>query len=388
MKEIVIVSAARTPIGKFRGMYTNVSAVELGTQVIKAAIKRANISTDQVDQVILGNVLQAGLGQNPARQAAIHAGIPQTATAMTVNQVCGSGLKAVMLGQQALQLGLAQTVVVGGTENMTQAPLLLKREDKANVATTQLSDSMFSDGLTDAFGHYAMGVTAENLVDHHHISREAQDLFAFNSQQTAANAQAAGKFTAEIAPVTLADGTVLSVDESIRPQTTLAKLAELKPVFKAGGSVTAGNSSTINDGAAALVLMTKDDAIAQNIPFLATIKAAVEIGTDPAMMGYAPFYAVTQLLAKADLPIEAIDLFELNEAFAAQSLAVMTDLKIPASKININGGAIALGHPIGASGARILTTLIANLNETQTALGVASLCIGGGMGVAVLIERA
>lgn len=388
MKKIVIVSAARTPIGKFRGMFTNVSAVELGTQVIKAAIKRANISPDQVDQVILGNVLQAGLGQNPARQAAIHAGIPQTATAMTVNQVCGSGLKAVMLGQQALQLGLAQTVVVGGTENMTQAPLLLKREDKANVATAQLSDSMFSDGLTDAFGHYAMGVTAENLIDHHHISREAQDLFAFNSQQTAAHAQATGKFTAEIAPVTLADGTVLSVDESIRPQTTLAKLAELKPVFKAGGSVTAGNSSTINDGASALVLMTKDDALAQNIPFLATIKAAVEIGTDPALMGYAPFYAVNQLLAKADLPIEAIDLFELNEAFAAQSLAVMTDLKIPESKININGGAIALGHPIGASGARILTTLIANLNETQTTLGVASLCIGGGIGVAMLIERA
>lgn len=388
MKEIVIVSAARTPIGKFRGMFTDVSAVDLGTQVIAATLKRANLAPEQVDQVILGNVLQAGLGQNPARQAAIHAGIPQTATAMTINQVCGSGLKAVMLGQQALQLGLAQTVVVGGTENMTQAPLLLKREDKKNAATAPISDSMFSDGLTDAFGQYAMGVTAENLVDLHHISREAQDLFAFNSQQTAAKAQADGKFTTEIAPVTLADGTVVSHDESIRPQTSLEKLAELKPVFKAGGSVTAGNSSTINDGAAALVLMTKEAAIAQSIPFLATIKQTVEVGTDPAMMGYAPFYAVNQLLEKAQLPIEAIDLFELNEAFAAQSLAVMTDLAIPSSKININGGAIALGHPIGASGARILTTLIANLNQTQTTLGVASLCIGGGMGVAMLIERA
>ncbi|ANZ95881.1 thiolase family protein [Brochothrix thermosphacta] len=387
MKDIVIVSTARSPIGKFGGMFKDVSAVELGSNVIKTALQRANISPESVNQVIFGNVLQAGLGQNPARQAAIHAGIPHSAPAMTVNEVCGSGLKAVILGRQAIQLGEATTVVVGGTENMTQAPLLLNRYDKEAFAPEKLTDSMFFDGLTDAFGHYAMGITAENAADHHHITREQQDLFAYESQQKAAKAQQEGLFDKEISPVTLADGTVVTRDESIRPQTTLEKLSTLKTVFKREGSVTAGNSSTINDGASALVLMDKETAIAQNIPYLATIKASAEIGMDPAMMGYAPFYAVNALLEKADLSIDKIDLFELNEAFAAQSLAVVTDLKIPANKININGGAIALGHPIGASGARILTTLITNLEQTNTHTGIAGLCVGGGIGLALLVTR-
>lgn len=388
MREIVIIDAVRTPIGKYRGSLKDSSAVDLGVTVVKGALERANIDPESVDQVIFGNVLQAGLGQNVARQISIKAGIPYQAVAMTINEVCGSSLKAIMLGRQAIQLGEADVVVVGGTENMSQAPSLVASTAVGmELKSEELVNSMFHDGLTDAFGEYPMGVTAENVAEKFKVSREEQDLFAYQSHMKAAAAQEKGLFKSEIVPVQLADGTWFTEDETIRGNSTVEKLATLKTVFKENGTVTAGNSSGINDGASALILMSKERAIAEGIPYLATIKATSEVGIAPEIMGYAPYYAVKKVLEKGDYTIDQIDLFQLNEAFASQSIAVARDLEVPAEKLNIYGGAIALGHPIGASGARVVTSLLQELQQTNTKVGIASLCIGGGLGVAMVVER-
>lgn len=388
MNEVVIIDAARTPIGKFGGSLKDVSAVELGATVVKGILKRANIAPEEVDQVIFGNVLQAGLGQNVARQISIKAGIPYQVPGVTINEVCGSGLKSIMFGRQAIQLGEADIVVVGGTENMSQAPLLLNPELKEEAFNPKnLKNSMLIDGLTDVFGEYHMGITAENVAEKFAVSREEQDTFAHNSQMKAARAQEKNLFEEEIIPVQLADGSFFHKDETIRANSTLEKLATLKSAFKESGTVTAGNSSGINDGASAIILMSKEKALAENIPYLATIKVTSEVGVDPAIMGYAPYYAVNEALTKGGYSIDEIDLFHLNEAFASQSVAVARDLEIPEDKLNIYGGAIALGHPIGASGARIVVSLLNELKHENKQTGLASLCIGGGIGIALVIER-
>lgn len=389
MKEVVIIDAARTPIGKFGGSLKDVSAVDLGAIALKGVLERANIAPERIDQVIFGNVLQAGLGQNVARQVAIKAGIPYKVPGVTINEVCGSGLKAIMLGRQAIQIGEADIVAVGGTENMSQAPLLLNPEFYGEeIDSKNLKNSMLIDGLTDVYGEYHMGITAENVAKKFAVSREEQDKFAHNSQMKAANAQGKNLFEEEIVPVHLPNGSFFESDETIRANSTLEKLATLKSVFQEDGTVTAGNSSGINDGASAVILMSKEKAIAENIPYLATIKVTSEVGVDPAIMGYAPYYAVNEALAKGEYSIDDIDLFHLNEAFASQSVAVARDLKIPEEKLNIYGGAIALGHPIGASGARIVVSLLNELKHENKQVGLASLCIGGGIGIAIVIERA
>lgn len=387
MKEVVILSAKRTPIGKFKGVFKDVSAVALGTVAVKAAIAASQLPPKAIDQVILGNVLQAGNGQNPARQVAIHAGIPETAPAMTINQVCGSGLKSVILGAQAIQLGQAETVVVGGIENMTQSPLLYDRQEADNrFDSTKLMDSMLSEGLTDAFSKKHMGTTAEAVAKKYNISRSEQDDYANHSQQRAAQAQRDQLFDAEIAPVETEAGWI-SEDQGVRGNSTTEKLATLKAAFEKDGSVTAGNSSTINDGAAALVLMDKAVADAKGLDYLAVLGNYSEIGNDPQYMGYAPYYAIKTLLEKNHQTAADVDLFEINEAFASQSIAVTRDLHLPSEKVNITGGAIALGHPIGASGARILTTLVHALNRENKKTGMASLCVGGGIGLALTVTR-
>ncbi|EKZ0313545.1 thiolase family protein [Listeria monocytogenes] len=389
MNEVVIIDAVRTPIGKFGGSLKDISAVELGATALKGVLERANIAPDRVDQVVFGNVLQAGLGQNVARQVAIKAGIPYKVPGVTINEVCGSGLKSIMLGRQAIQLGEADIVAVGGTENMSQAPLLLNPELAGEeIDPKNLRNSMLIDGLTDVYGDYHMGITAENVAEKFSVTREEQDKFAHNSQMKAASAQEKNLFEEEIIPVKLADGSFFEADETIRANSTLEKLATLKSVFKEDGTVTAGNASGINDGASALILMSKEKAIAENIPYIATIKVTSEVGVDPAYMGYAPYYAVNEALTKGGYSIDDIDLFHLNEAFASQSVAVARDLKIPEDKLNIYGGAIALGHPIGASGARIIASLLNELKHENKHLGVASLCIGGGIGIAIIVERA
>lgn len=393
MEEIVIVSAARTPIGSFGGSLKNCTAVDLGRTATEAALKRAGLSPDAVDSVIFGNVLQAGVGQNTARQIAVAAGIPYEKTAMTINEVCGSGLKSVILGSQAIRLGDAKIVIVGGTESMSQAPYLLPNQRwGSKLGDISAIDSLVHDGLTDAFDQQHMGITAETVAERFQVSREEQDAFALRSQQKATVAQDAGYFKQEIAPVILTDRknqqTIVAEDEYIRKDATNEKLSKLSPAFQKNGTVTAGNSSGINDGAAALVLMAKSEAEAKGIPYLATIKGYAETGIDPAIMGYAPYYAIKQVLSKTGLRAENIDLFELNEAFASQSIAVSRDLGLPEEKVNISGGAIALGHPIGASGSRILVTLLHALERTELNIGLASMCIGGGMGIAMVIERA
>jgi acetyl-CoA C-acetyltransferase len=393
MEEIVIVSAARTPIGSFGGSLKNCTAVDLGRTATEAALKRAGLSPDAVDSVIFGNVLQAGVGQNTARQIAVAAGIPYEKTAMTINEVCGSGLKSVILGSQTIRLGDAKIVIVGGTESMSQAPYLLPNQRwGSKLGDISAIDSLVHDGLTDAFDQQHMGITAETVAERFQVSREEQDAFALRSQQKAAVAQDAGYFKQEIAPVILTDRknqqTIVAEDEYIRKDATNEKLSKLRPAFQKNGTVTAGNSSGINDGAAALVLMAKSEAEAKGIPYLATIKGYAETGIDPAIMGYAPYYAIKQVLSKTGLRAENIDLFELNEAFASQSIAVSRDLGLPEEKVNISGGAIALGHPIGASGSRILVTLLHALERTELNIGLASMCIGGGMGIAMVIERA
>ena len=390
--DIVIVSATRTAIGKFGGQFKTTSAVELGITVAKAAIKQANLSAKQIDTVIFGNFLQAGLGKNPARQVWLGAGLENTSTAVTVNEVCGSGLKAIISAAQSIRLGDAKIVLAGGMENMSLAPHLLQQRFAPKNGPVTLVDSLFNDGLTDAYSHDAMGITAENIVEKYGFSRKEQDAFAVASQQKAAKAQAEGRFKKEITPVTIFNRKIkneeqLDTDEFIRANTTLDTLSGLKPAFKENGTVTAGNASGINDGAACVIMTTREYATELDLPILATVKGYAEAGVDPSIMGIGPVPAIQKLIARTRIPVDKVDIFELNEAFAAQSMAVIKELKIPTEKVNPFGGAIALGHPIGASGTRIVVTLINALNQFDGKIGVASLCVGGGMGVAIAIER-
>jgi acetyl-CoA C-acetyltransferase len=390
--EVVIVSAVRTAIGGFGGGLQNVSAPSLGGVVIKAALEKAGVDVNQVDEIIMGNVLQAGLGQNPARQAAIAAGLPQEVPALTINKVCGSGLKAVHLATQAILAGDAEVVVAGGMENMSQAPYLLNgARNGFKMGNQNLVDSMIQDGLWCAFNDYHMGITAENLCEKYSISREEQDEFAAWSQQKAQAAIESNRFADEIVPVEVpgrkGQVTVFAQDEFPRFGTTAEGLGKLRPAFKKDGSVTAGNASGINDGAAALVVMSRKKADELGIKPLVTIKANANAGVDPSIMGIGPVQAVKKALEKASIQLEDIDLIEGNEAFAAQSIAVDRELHFNKEKLNVNGGAIALGHPIGASGARILVTLIHEMLKRDSRTGLATLCIGGGQGVATIVER-
>ena len=390
MTNIVIVAARRTPIGSYLGSFAGVSAVDLGVTAAGAALAalpealRADIA-----DVIVGNVLQAGQGMNPARQIAVRAGLPEHVPGVTVNRVCGSGMQAVIMAAQGLRSGDGQLYLAGGTESMSNAAYLLPGARQGyRMGHQSAQDSMILDGLTDAFGGYHMGLTAENVAARWNVTREDQDAFALASQQKAAAATSAGAFAAEIAPVTVKGrkgDTVVVTDEHPRP-TTAESLAKLKPAFQPGGTVTAGNASGLNDGAAMLLVTTKDYAAAHGLPVLAELLSYASIGVDPAIMGIGPARAVPLALAKAGLSVADIDLFELNEAFAAQSLAVVRDLKADPERVNISGGAVALGHPIGASGARVLTTLIHGLRREGKTHGVASLCIGGGMGTAVVVR--
>ncbi|MBO1308367.1 hydroxymethylglutaryl-CoA reductase, degradative [Enterococcus sp. 669A] len=386
MEEIVILSAVRTPIGKYKGSLAATSAVELGALTIKEAVKRARISEAAVGQVFMGNVLQAGNGQNVARQSSVKAGIPYEVPATTINEVCGSGIKSIILAMQQIQLGEAEVVVAGGTENMSQAPKLTKFDFAENEWQEPFS-SMIYDGLTDAFSGRHMGLTAEKVSEEYNVSRQAQDEFAYASQQKANKARGNGDFEMEIVPVQLADGSTLTADEGIRGETTLEKIASLKPAFKEDGVVTAGNASTLNDGASALVLASKTYAEMNNLPYLATIEGYSEVGIDPSVMGVAPISAIEKLLEKKGMNQDAVDLFEINEAFAAASVAVQRELQLPDEKLNIRGGGIALGHPIGASGARIVTSLLHELIQEDKNRGIASLCVGGGIGLALMIRK-
>ena len=391
--EVVIVSAVRTAIGSFLGSLKNVSAVQLGATVIKEALNKAGIDHNQVDEVIMGNVLQAGLGQNPARQASLAAGLPQEVSAITINKLCGSGLKAIHLATQAILAGDAEIVVAGGMENMSQAPYLLK--DSRNgykMGDQKIVDSLLNDGLCCAENNYHMGITAENLADKYEISREEQDEFSAASQQKAQAAIESNRFADEIVPVEVpgrkGQVTVFSQDEFPKFGTIAADLAKLRPAFKKDGSVTAGNASGINDGAAAVVVMSRKKAEELGIEPLVTVKANGIAGVDPSIMGIGPVPAVKKALEKASLSLEDIDLIEANEAFAAQSLAVDRELHFNKEKLNVNGGAIALGHPIGASGTRILVSLIHEMKKTDARYGLATLCVGGGQGVATIVEKA
>lgn len=392
LKDVVIVSAVRTGIGSFSGSLKDVPAAKLGAIVIKEALKRADVQANQVDEVIMGNVLQAGLGQNPARQAAIFAELEQETSAMTINKVCGSGLKAVHLATQAIMVGDAEIVVAGGFENMSQAPYLLKNAREGfRMGDQKVVDSMINDGLWCAFNDYHMGMTAENLCEKYGITREEQDEFSAQSQQKATAAIAAGTFKDEIVPVEIpqrkGDPIIFDTDEYVKAGTTAEKLAKLRPAFKKDGSVTAGNASGINDGAAALVLMSREKAESLGLKPLVVIRGNASAGVDPSIMGIGPVQAVKKVLEKTGLALGDINLIEANEAFAAQSLAVDRELQFNKDILNVNGGAIALGHPIGASGARILVSLIHELKRRGDRYGLATLCIGGGQGVATIIEN-
>ncbi|RED41833.1 acetyl-CoA C-acetyltransferase [Paenibacillus sp. VMFN-D1] len=391
-KEAVIVSAARTPIGSFNGSFKDISAVRLGEQAIRAALERAGLDPSQVDEVIMGNALQAGLGQNPARQVSLAVGIPQEASAVTVNQVCGSGLKAVQLAVQSIVCGHSEIVAAGGMENMSQAPYILKGARQGfRMGHQQAMDSMIVDGLWCATGDYHMGMTAENLCDNYSLSREQLDQFAYKSQQRAVKAVEEGRFQEEIAPIVTVDrkGNQIRIetDEYPRRDTTLEALNKLRPAFKKGGNVTAGNSSGINDGAAGLILMSSDKANELGLKPLAIVRAVETAGVDPAMMGIGPVYAIEKVFKKLGISECDIDLVELNEAFAAQTLACLRHFRFDPDRVNVNGGAIALGHPIGASGARILVTLLHEMARRRSHYGLAALCIGGGQGIAALVER-
>ena len=389
--DIVIISATRTAIGKFGGQFASISAVELGTAVAKSAIEKGKVDPTLIDTVIFGQVLQAGVGQNPARQVALNSGLPHTSTALTVNEVCGSGLKSILLAAQAIRLGDAKIVLAGGMENMSLAPHLLQNRFATKNGNCTMIDALFHDGLTDAFSNEAMGITAENLVEKYGFTRQQLDEFAAQSQQKAYQAQQSGAFNEEITPIEITNKKTkqmltIDKDESIRPETTVESLSSLRPAFKKDGIVTAGNSSGINDGAAALILTTREVANTLNLPILATLTGYAEAGVDPSIMGIGPVPAIEKLIQRTHIPLDRVDLFELNEAFAAQSLAVIKDLKINPEKVNVHGGAIALGHPIGASGARIVVTLIHALQQRQLQAGIASLCVGGGMGVALSLK--
>ncbi len=389
--DIVIASAARTAIGNLSGGLASLSAVELGTVAVQAALVRANVPAADVSEVILGQVLTAGAGQNPARQTAIAAGIPAERTAITINQVCGSGLRAVALGAQAIRGGDAAIIVAGGQESMTNAPHVANLRAGVKFGDAKLTDSMIKDGLWDAFNDYHMGITAENVATQCGVTREAQDAYAAQSQQRAVAAIESGAFKDEIAPVTIKSrkgDTIFDTDEFPRAGTTAETLSKLKPAFNPSGTVTAGNASGLNDGAAALVLMTGKEAARRGITPLARIVSFATVGVEPSVMGLGPVPAAKAALAKAGWELGEVDLIEANEAFAAQVLAVGKELAIDQSKLNVNGGAIALGHPIGASGARVLTTLLYAMQKRDVQKGLAALCIGGGMGVAMCVERA
>lgn len=391
MRNVVIASAARTPIGSFGGALSGLSPVELGVIAAKAAIERAGIAPEHIDEVYIGNVLSAGQGQNVARQVAVLAGIPVEKPAMAINILCGSGLRSVSMAAQLIALGDAEVILCGGTESMSKAPYLSTgHRFGSKMGHFELIDHMIKDGLTDAFNHYHMGITAENIADQWALTREQQDNFAVSSQNKAQAAQEAGRFDDEIVPVTIKGRkgeTVVSKDEYIRYNATVEDMAKLKPAFKKDGTVTAGNASGINDGAAMLVVMSEEKALELGVKPLAVIKGFGTAGVDPSIMGYGPVPATRKALEKAGWSVEDVELVEANEAFAAQSLAVVKDLGFNPEIVNVNGGAIALGHPIGASGARILTSLIYEMTRRDAKKGLATLCIGGGMGTSVLIER-
>ncbi|MFC2971111.1 acetyl-CoA C-acetyltransferase [Azotobacter bryophylli] len=392
MKEVVIVAATRTAVGSFQGSLANIPAADLGAAVIRQLLQQTRLEGTEVDEVILGQVLTAGVGQNPARQAVIKAGLPAAVPAMTLNKVCGSGLKALHLATQAIRCGDADVIIAGGQENMSLSPYVAPAvRTGLRMGHAKLVDSMIQDGLWDIFNDYHMGITAENLVEKYSLTREEQDAFAAASQQKAVAAIEAGHFKNQITPISIpqrkGDPLVFDTDEQPRAETTSEALAKLKPAFKKDGTVTAGNSSSINDGAAAVLLMSAEKAKALGLPVLARIAAYANAGVDPSIMGIGPVPATRRCLEKAGWSVNDLDLIEANEAFAAQALSVNKELGWDTSKVNINGGAIALGHPIGASGCRILVTLVHEMIRRDAKKGLATLCIGGGQGVAIAIER-
>lgn len=393
MKQVMIVGATRTPVGSFRGSLASLSAVELGAVAVRHLLESSGLDKGKIDDVIFGQVLTAGCGQNPARQTAIAAGLPVSTPATTVNLVCGAGLKAVQLAAQAIRSGDVGVVIAGGQESMSNAPYLLDgARSGLRFGHTGLQDSMITDGLWDAFNDYHMGITAENVARQYGISREQQDDFAVRSQQKAAAAIASGRFDAEIAPVTVKEGKkpprVIRCDEQPRPETTTEQLAQLRPAFlREEGTVTAGNASTLNDGAAAVLLMSEENARQSGLPILGRIVSYAVTGVDPSVMGIGPVSACQTALARAGWTLDEVDLIEANEAFAAQALAVGKQLGWDARKVNVNGGAIALGHPIGASGCRILVTLLYEMQRRDVKKGLVTLCIGGGQGIALTVER-
>ncbi|MCY1048767.1 thiolase family protein [Mammaliicoccus sciuri] len=381
MNKVVIVSAQRAPVGKFRGRLSNYSAVELGTAALKSAINKIQLDPKDIENVIFGNVVQAGTGQNAARQIAVNAGLPYETPGMTVNEVCGSGLKSIILGKQLIQLGEANVVAVGGIESMTNTPDLILKKGDAPVK------SFMHDGLTDVFHNMAMGLTAEAIATKYEVTREEQDTFALNSHLKSDKATKAGKFNEEIVPLEDVNGETITSDELIRPESTIEDLATLKTIFKEDGTVTAGNASALSDGGSALILMSESYAKEHGYTILATVGQHAEIGCDPLYMGYAPFYAVESLLNKTGKTIQEIDLVEMTEAFSAQSIPVKKNLNIPDEKFNIYGGAIALGHPLGSTGSRLVTTLAHALKQEDKQTGIATACIGGGLGIALMIEK-
>ncbi|MCI8457388.1 MAG: thiolase family protein [Mammaliicoccus sciuri] len=381
MNKVVIVSAQRTPVGKFRGKLSNYSAVELGTAALKSAINKIQLDPKDIENVIFGNVVQAGTGQNAARQIAVNAGLPYETPGMTVNEVCGSGLKSIILGKQLIQLGEANVVAVGGIESMTNTPDLILKKGDTPVK------SFMHDGLTDVFHNMAMGLTAEAIATKYEVTREEQDTFALNSHLKSDKATKAGKFNEEIVPLEDVNGETITSDELIRPESTMEDLATLKTIFKEDGTVTAGNASALSDGGSALILMSESYAKEHGYTILATVGQHAEIGCDPLYMGYAPFYAVESLLNKTGKTIQDIDLVEMTEAFSAQSIPVKKNLNIPDEKFNIYGGAIALGHPLGSTGSRLVTTLAHALKQEDKQTGIATACIGGGLGIALMIEK-
>ncbi|CDR22457.1 acetyl-CoA C-acetyltransferase [Staphylococcus schweitzeri] len=391
MTRVVLAAAYRTPIGVFGGAFKDVPAYDLGATLIEHIIKEMRLNPSEIDEVIIGNVLQAGQGQNPARIAAMKGGLPETVPAFTVNKVCGSGLKSIQLAYQSIVTGENDIVLAGGMENMSQSPMLVNNSRFGfKMGHQSMVDSMVYDGLTDVFNQYHMGITAENLVEQYGISREEQDTFAVNSQQKAVRAQQNGEFDSEIVPVSIpqrkGEPIVVTKDEGVRENVSVEKLSRLRPAFKKDGTVTAGNASGINDGAAMMLVMSEDKAKELNIEPLAVLDGFGSHGVDPSIMGIAPVGAVEKALKRSKKELSDIDVFELNEAFAAQSLAVDRELKLPPEKVNVKGGAIALGHPIGASGARVLVTLLHQLND-EVETGLTSLCIGGGQAIAVVVSK-
>ncbi|HFQ1912933.1 acetyl-CoA C-acetyltransferase [Staphylococcus aureus] len=391
MTRVVLAAAYRTPIGVFGGAFKDVPAYDLGATLIEHIIKETGLNPSEIDEVIIGNVLQAGQGQNPARIAAMKGGLPETVPAFTVNKVCGSGLKSIQLAYQSIVTGENDIVLAGGMENMSQSPMLVNNSRFGfKMGHQSMVDSMVYDGLTDVFNQYHMGITAENLVEQYGISREEQDTFAVNSQQKAVRAQQNGEFDSEIVPVSITqrkgEPILVTKDEGVRENVSVEKLSRLRPAFKKDGTVTAGNASGINDGAAMMLVMSEDKAKELNIEPLAVLDGFGSHGVDPSIMGIAPVGAVEKALKRSKKELSDIDVFELNEAFAAQSLAVDRELKLPPEKVNVKGGAIALGHPIGASGARVLVTLLHQLND-EVETGLTSLCIGGGQAIAAVVSK-